>query len=82
MEKKKYVIEDMVLTMDESSYLVLIDECGSDRSLHCAEDLPRWAFESPYTIWLTVGADPIRVRAMEGERIRHRLLAIGPARHG
>lgn len=76
MEKMRYVIDDLVITLDESSYLVLIDECDSDRSLHIPEDLPRWAFESPYAIWLTVGEEPIRVRALEGERIRHLLLGL------
>lgn len=73
MEKKRYVIDDLVITLDEPGYLVLIDECDSDRSLHSVEDLPRWVFDSPYAIWLTIGDEPIRMRALEGERIRQQL---------
>ena len=73
MEKKRYVIDDLVLTLEESSHLVLIDECDSDRTLHGVEDLPGWVFESPYAIWLTAGDEPIRVRALEGERVRQKL---------
>ena len=82
MDRRKYVVDGLHLTVDESSYLVFVDECDEDRSAHEVEDLPRWIFESPFTIWLVVGEEPIRLRAFEGDRVRQQLLATLMSRTG
>lgn len=40
-----------------------------------AADLPEWVFGSNQTIWLTDGKDSLLTRAMEGDRIRRRLIS-------
>lgn len=75
MGNSQFVIDGLLLTLDEPSYIVLVDECDQDRSLHTPNDLPDWVFKSPYAIWLTVGQESIRLRAFEGDGIRRQLLA-------
>lgn len=75
MGNSQFVIDGLLLTLDEPSYIVLVDECDQDRSLHTPNDLPDWVFKSQFAIWLIVGEESIRLRAFEGENIRRQFLA-------
>jgi hypothetical protein len=72
--KEKFLLHDYIITADDGSYLVEVESNREDVGTDRLEDLPSWVFQSRYAIWLTTGDAPIRVRAMEGEQIKQRLI--------
>jgi hypothetical protein len=70
----RYYLNGLILTVWPDSYLVEVRTTeNAPLALHTLRDLPEWALRSRLAIWLTEGREPIRERAISGERIRRRL---------
>jgi hypothetical protein len=72
--REKFKIENYTLTVDDGSYLVEVAQYDDLDGSDSLSDLPAWVFDSRYAIWLSAGDAPVRVRALEGEKIKQEFL--------
>jgi hypothetical protein len=70
----QFLIDGFLLTLDSASYLVQVRKTRVHGFESSVKDLPDWVFHSRFTIWLAEGTAPIQRRAIEGDRIKHKLL--------
>ena len=70
----QFLIDGFMLTLDSASYLVQVRKTRGHGFESSVKDLPDWVFHSRFTIWLAERSAPIQRRAIEGDRIKHKLL--------
>jgi hypothetical protein len=74
LRKETFLIDELVIAVDDGSYLVEVDRNEKCDGTDNFQDLPAWIFESRYAIWLSAGEAPVRIRALEGEQIKKELM--------